>query len=87
VQGLLISWKSAVLRLSYEIREADCLRQMDLKKSMHSQASYAIKLWWQLPYSGTSVERMKTNVAKISKSEDTKIVKYGKGNPKDQWLQ
>jgi len=39
-----------------------------LKKSMHIQASHAIKLWWQPPYSGISVERMKTNRAKINKS-------------------
>jgi len=54
---------------------------------MHIQASYAIKLWWQLPYSGISAERMKTNTAKISKSQDTKTEKYGKGKPKEQWLQ
>jgi len=84
VQGLLISWKSAVLRLSYEIREADCLSQMDLKKSMHIQTSYAIKYWWQLPYSGIFVERMKTNAAKINKSQDTKTEKYGNGKPKEQ---
>jgi len=30
---------------------------------------------------------MKTNAAKISKSQDTKAEMYGKGKPKEQWLQ